>query len=143
MPQYLRTTTPEGDWRSYFFVSERSEPYVDGNLILDNDTVGMIFVSDDLDPTTGVNANTPPQREIGEDVVIIYEAEKIRLPKVAGVTIRHGDNLYFSGVEGAGVSNVYQSGWWKIGICVEDEAAANDGYVLADLEGKDAVQAEY
>jgi len=58
------------------FTSARSEPYVNGNLILHNDTVGVIFVDSDLDATTGVNANTPPQREIDEDVVIIYAAEK-------------------------------------------------------------------
>jgi hypothetical protein len=141
MAQYLRTIAPEGDWRSFFFTSARSEPYVNGNLILHNDTVGVIFVDSDLDATTGVNANTPPQREIDEDVVIIYAAEKIRLPKEA-VAIAEGENLYFSGTEGDSVTNVFQSGYWKIGIAVKD-AGADDDYVIADLDGKQAVQAEY
>ncbi len=141
MAQFLRTIAPEGDWRSFFFTSVRSDPYVNGNLILVNDTVGVIFVDSDLDATTGVNANDPPQREIDEDVVIIYAAEKIRLPK-AGVEIAEGDNLYFSGTEGDTVTNVYQSGYWKIGIAIE-AAEAGDDYVIADLHGQHAVQAEY
>lgn len=141
MPQFLRTTTPEADWRSFTFVSARSDPYVNGNLILVNDTVGMIFVDSDLDEDTGVNANDPPQREIDEDVVIFYHAEKIRLEKAA-VEMAAGENLYFSGVEGTPVTNVYQSGYWKIGIVAKD-AEANARYVIADLKGDQAVQAEF
>jgi hypothetical protein len=141
MAQYLRTISPEGDWRSFYFTSERSEPYVNGNLILVNDTVGIIFVDSDLSDTTGVNENTPPQSEIDEDVVIIYAAEKIRLPK-AVVDMEVGDNLYFSGDEGGTVTNTYASGYWKIGIVVK-AADADDDYVVADLHGQHAVQAEY
>jgi predicted RecA/RadA family phage recombinase len=70
--------------------------------------------------------------------VLIYQAEKIRVPKAA-VAINPGQAVYWSGTYGDGVTNVWASGLYWIGNCVK-VAAAGDDDVLIHLEGHKAAQ---
>jgi hypothetical protein len=75
----------------------------------------------------------------GEEGVLIYHAEKIRVAKVdgSGHDFLPGDKVYWSGVAGAGVTPTYQSGFYWIGICVEPSPTP-ERTVIIDLKGDKA-----
>lgn len=137
MANFLRTCTPEGDWRSFKFTNPSSVNYLDGKLYLVQDTVGVVLVAQKYD-----DQGCPVDLVIepGEEGVLIYHAEKIMLEKMAGsggsVWVP-GEKVFWSGVGGSIVTNEYLSGYYWIGICVE-AAAATDERVKVDLKGDKA-----
>lgn len=137
MAQFLRTTAPEGDWRSFRFTNPYSYEMGNGLLYLVRETVGVPLVAQRLDPNTGCELDLVVPA--GSEGVFIYHAEKIRLAKVAasGHDFLPGDKVYWSGVAGAGVTPTYQSGFYWIGICVWP-SAAGESTVIVDLKGDKA-----
>ena len=122
----------ESEYKPLQFTYTDSDPIAVGSLYKIANTVVMIFVADRINPITG-NRETLEVRS-GEEAIGIYSCEDIQLPKLAGVAIAPGEAVYWSGVAGTGVTNVWQSGWLQIGRCKED-AAAGDATVLCDLHG--------
>lgn len=120
MPQHIRTARPSGDMRDFPWTVTLSGGVSEGEIYKIEDTFCVAF----------------QDAALGEDVAMHYHVEKVMLPKAA-VAITQGQKLYHSGVNGQPVSNVYQSGWYWIGICVADAAAADDK-VKADLKGDKA-----
>lgn len=133
MPQALRTATPMGDWRSFKYVVELTEGVLgikdaheagESFLYLVEDTVGAVLESADF----------------GEEAVLIYHAEKILVPK-EDVDFMPGERVYFIPATRT-VTNVYDSGYYWIGICTE-ATETGDEYVEIDLKGDRAeVEAE-
>ena len=122
----------EGEYKPIEFTYTGSDPIASRSLYKLFNTVCLIFVADRIHPTTG-NRETLEVRS-GEGAVGVYSCEDIQLPKVAGVAIHVGDAVYWSGVNGTGVSSNWQTGWLRIGIC-KQAADAGDEYVLCDLHG--------
>lgn len=141
MAQFLETIAPEGDWRSFTFTNPLSTALSNGGLYLCRETVGMIFVAEAIDPDTGCRAALEVEGD-GEGV-LIYHAEKIRVPKTVGSgnVFLPGDSVYWDGVHGNGVVPEWQSGLYHIGKCVE-AADADDDDVLIDLKGDSAILQE-
>lgn len=135
MAQYLETD----NYRSFRFTHDSSIPLNHGELYLLNDTVGMIFVANKLDPTTGCQVTLDVEE--GEVGVLIYQAEKIRVPKAAGLIINEGQAIYWDGIPANGVTNVWATGLYWIGICIEPSPAAHTR-VLIDLLGNKATAEE-
>ena len=125
MGQRLRTVTPMGDWRTLRGICDASDGYSQYDLILLHETVGMVYV-EDVD-------------NIGDEFVLFYHAEKIIVDKLvgSGEIFRAGDAVYWSGINGTGVSPNWQSGWYWIGIATEP-ADVNDTIVEIDLKGDKA-----
>ena len=136
MAQFLETIAPEGDWRSMVFTYNLSAPLDHGELYLLEDTVGVIFVHDKLDPATGCQVALTVEFE--EDGVLIYQAEKITVPKAAGVALNVGQAVYWDGVSGNGVTGTWASGLLWIGV-VTQVAVAGDARVQIDLHGNHAL----
>ena len=122
----------EGEYKPLQFTYSGSDPLAVRSLWKEQNTVGVIFVADRIHPTTG-NRETLEVRA-GEEAILIYSCEDIQLPKIDGVQIQPGDAVYWSGVNGTGVSRDWQTGWLRIGICKE-LADPGDDYVLCDLHG--------
>lgn len=129
MGQRLRTATPMGDWRSFMDVCAVTAGYSQYDLVKIEDTVGMIYFANVV---------------LGDEFVLIYHAEKVIVDKLhgSGEAINKGDAIYWSGVDGTGVSAVFTSGWLWIGIATED-AAADDETVEIDLKGDKATLGEF
>ena len=142
MPQYFRTGTPMGDWRSFKWTLDVSETWTNGNLYLVNETVCLLFRGDIIyDTTTGY-----PRAEqgllFGEEGVFVYHIEKVMVNKENGSglsTFEAGDAVYWSGVNGASVVSTWASGFYWIGIATEP-ATALDTQVEIDLKGDKATQ---
>jgi predicted RecA/RadA family phage recombinase len=114
----LRTACPNGDWRS-FEMTALSPGVTAGQMDLIEDTVGVF-------------AQTAAT---GEQVALIYHAEKILVPKsqtTGAGEFTAGDKVYFDHAD-AEVNND-SSGNYLCGICVKDAALA-DAEVLIDLDG--------
>ena len=131
MPDALRTATPMGDWRSFKFTVTDSEGVLgikdarlDGEsyLYLVEDTVGAALESGDL----------------GDEVVLIYHAEKIMVPKMteSSDVFLPGQRVYWDPTTRL-VTPTFDSGYYWIGIATEP-AVADDAYVEIDLKGDHA-----
>lgn len=142
MPQYFRTSTPMGDWRSFKFTLDVSESWENGKLYLVNETVGLLFIGDPIyDTTTGCYASSQV-KEYGDECVLVYHIEKVMVNKENGSglsSFNPGDAVYWSGTNGDPVVSTWQSGYYWIGICT---AAASDvdTQVEIDLKGDKATQ---
>lgn len=136
MANFLRTATPEGDWRSFRFTNLNTFDMGNGLLYLQQETVGVPLVAQRLDAN---NCALPLVVPVNDEGVFIYHAEKIELLKVdeSGHDFIPGDKVYWSGVAGAGVTPTYISGYYWIGICVWP-SGAGETLVIIDLKGDKA-----
>lgn len=137
MANFLRTCTPEGDWRSLRFTNPDSVVWLDGQLYMIQDTIGVVIVAAAY---TAAGCADALDVDPGEEGVMIYHAKKILLPKVCGSggsVFVVGQKVYWSGVGGDPVTPTYQSGFYWIGICVHP-AGIDDCYVKTDLKGDKA-----
>lgn len=136
MDRFLRTETPDGDWRSFKFTNNATYNMRSGLLYLVQETVGVAFVHQKLNAQgCAVTRNIEP----AEEGVLIYHAEKIEVEKVAqsGHDFLPGDKVYWPGTPGAGVTPVYQSGYYWIGIAVK-ASGGDEETVVIDLKGDKA-----
>jgi len=137
MAQFLRTCTPEGDWRSFKFTNPDSINWLDGKLYMVEDTVGVVIVGSAYDAQgCAVDLVVEP----GHEGVLIYHAEKIMLEKLCGSggsVFTVGQKVYWSGVGGSAVTPNYQSGYYWIATCVAP-AGIDDCRVKCDLLGNKA-----
>lgn len=124
MPQHIRTARPSGDMRGFDWVVDLSGGVTEGQIYLINDTVCIAFQT----------------AALGEHVGMHYHVEKVMVPKDA-VDMQQGQKVYWSGVNGAAVTTVYQSNYLWIGIVVENADAADDE-VKIDLKGDKASYTE-
>jgi len=142
MPQFLRTGTPMGDWRSFKHTIDVSETWTNGELYLINETVCVLFMGDVIyDPTTGCPIS-PQALGFGDEGVFIYHAEKILVDKENGSGLsafNPGDAVYWSGTNGDPVVSTWQSGYYWIGICVQ-AAGQLVTQVMIDFKGDKATQ---
>jgi predicted RecA/RadA family phage recombinase len=114
----LRSGLPGENWRS--FKTTAPSPGVTAG---EPDLIGA---------TVGVYAQTAAT---GEDVALIYHAEKIEVPKVVTTAygiFTAGDKVYFD--HSAAKFTKATSGTYLCGICVADAAVAATS-VLIDLDG--------
>lgn len=133
--QTLRTTMKNA--RSFKFTHAISGlTMTEGQIYKVEDTVGVLILDIQYSSAGCKEAKTIVEDDEG---VLIYHAEKIQVPKRArtGDAFLPGDKVYWSGVQGAAVQPVYQSGFYEIGRCVW-AAAATDTTVIIDLKGDKA-----
>jgi predicted RecA/RadA family phage recombinase len=137
MGQTLRIGSPMGDWRSLKFTVTASPSVVHGQIVLVQETVGIIFVGRNLDP-----CNVTLAVLTGEEAVLIYHAEKIEVPKVTGqgAAFLPGDKVYWDGITQA-VTPIFNTGSYWIGICAQP-AGASVATVVIDLKGDKATLLE-
>ena len=133
MAQFLRTATPDGDWRSFKFTHALVPDITltEGSIYQIQDTIGVLILDIQYSSAGCKEAKTINS---GEEGVLVYNCKKIRVDKVA-VAFLPGDVVYWSGVQGASVTNAYSSGAIWIGICVW-AAVAGDSTVIIDLKGE-------
>jgi len=136
MAQFLRTATPDGDWRSFKFTNALvpALTLTEGSIYQIQDTVGVLLLDIQYTAAGCKKAKTIGS---GEEGVLIYHAEKIRVDKIACAFLP-GDAIYWTGVQGSAVTNVYSSGCIWIGICVW-AAGASDSTVIIDMKGEVAL----
>jgi len=127
-----------GDWRSLKFTVVDSAGHSDGDLVLVNDTVGFVHMSRPQLDAEGCVKDPPYQ--LGDEAVLVYHAEKCWLDKAA-VAVLVGEKVYWSGVNGDPVTNVQTTGYFWIGIFVQDQGASYDA-ALVDLKGDKATLLE-
>jgi len=141
MAQFLRTATPDGDWRSFKFTHAILPDFAmaEGSLYQIEDTVGVLILDIQYTAAGCKDAKTIAN---GEEGVLIYHAEKVRVDKLATFALLPGDKIYWSGVQGSPVTNVYSSGYLWIGICVWP-AATTDTTVIIDLKGDKATNPNF
>ena len=141
MAQFLRTATPDGDWRSFKFTHAILPDFAmtEGSLYQIQDTVGVLIL--DIQYTTA-GCKDAKTIDYGDEGVLIYHAEKIRVDKLETFAILPGDKIYWSGVQGSPVTNVFTSGALWIGICVWP-ADADDDTVIIDLKGDKATNPNF
>lgn len=133
--QTLRTTMKHA--RTFKFTHAISGlTMTEGQIYKVEDTIGVLILDIQYGTQGEKLAKTITEDDEG---VLIYHAEKIQVSKRArtGDTFLPGDKVYWSGVQGAAVQPVYQSGFYWIGICVWP-AAATDTTVIIDLKGDKA-----
>jgi len=132
MAQFLRTATPDGDWRSFKFTHALVPDITltEGLIYQIQDSIGVLILDIQYSSAGCKEAKTINS---GDEGVLIYHAEKIRVNKDAVVFLPRAV-VYWNGVQGGNVTNVYSSGAIFIGICVW-AAAAEDSTVIIDLMG--------
>lgn len=132
--QGIESFAVEGTYKPLEFTYTGSDPLGNGHLWKEGNTCGVIFVADKI-ITTGVNAGCRDTLDVenGEIGVLVYNCEAINVP-VAGLVILPGEAIYWDGVHGNGVTNVFGSGVLWIGIC-KVACGATDTQVLIDLHG--------
>lgn len=145
MAQFLRTATPMADWRSFKWTNTESADKVSGQLLLVQETVGVVFVGEPVLDAEGCRVYAVGEDAVafGEEGVLIYHAEKIMVEKLtgSGQDFLPGDKVYWSGVYGTGVTPIQTSGYYWIGIATEP-ADADDEQVEIDLKGDKATLLE-
>lgn len=142
MPQFFRTTTPPGDWRTFKFTLAASEQWENGKLYLVQDTVGLLFMGDIKYNTTTGCPEANQYLEYGELGVLVYHIEKVMVHKENGSGLSSflpGDHIYWSGTNGDPVHATWSSGDYWIGICTM-AADDLDTLVEIDLKGDKATQ---
>ena len=132
----LRTATPMGDWRSFKTICEVTAG-VKGILEAGEDDalgarVSFLYLVEDAVGAVLESA------DFGEEVVIIYHAEKIMVPKMTESMdfFAPGMRVYWDPVTRLVTPN-YDSGYYWIGMATE-RAAVGDMYVEIDLKGDHA-----
>ena len=141
MPQFFRTGTPMGDWRSFKFTLDVSEQWECGKLYLVNETVGLLFMGDIKYNSQGYPAEDQ-YLEYGEEGVLVYHIEKVMVHKEDGSGLSSftpGDAVYWSGTNGDPVVSTWVSGYYWIGIATEPADDVDD-LVEIDLKGDKATQ---
>lgn len=141
MPQFFRTNTPMGDFRSFKWTLDVSEEWENGKLYLVNDTV-CLFFNGDIKYTTDGYPDANQDLVFGEEGVFIYHIEKVIVYKEAGSGLSSfdcGDHIYWDGTNGNPVESTWVSGYYWIGICVTP-ADDTDTTVEIDLKGDKATQ---
>lgn len=133
MPNLLRTATPNGDWRSFNFTNTYESPSMRGAK--DAWAAGFSWLYQVQD-TVGALIETTL---FGDEGVLIYQAEKIIVPKKtgSGEVFLPGDRVYWDAGGDAFVTPRYNAGYWWIGIATEP-ASASDTIVEIDLCGNKA-----
>ena len=134
MPDILRCATPMMDWRSFRFTHAVSGlTMTEALLYFIEDTVGVLLLPIQYGSQGEKEAKTIEEDDEG---VIFYHAEKIMVYKYVrtGYSFLPGDKVYWSGIQGAAVTPIYQSGFYWIGICVR-AASETDTRVMIDLKG--------
>ena len=132
MADFMRTCTPEGDYRSFEYTIESGVTKIIGTLYIINDTWAITFASED-NHLGGESVGSIIVA--GKKVTMIYNCEKIMVAKAAGsgTAISVGEKVY---VDHA-VKDVYNTNAVDrtcIGICVRcvgDDAEE----VMIDLKG--------
>lgn len=126
-----------GDWRSFRFTHAITGlTMTESYIYMVEDTVGVLL----LDIQYGSQGEKLAKTiTVDDEGVLIYHAEKIQVRKIArtGYSFLPGDKVYWSGVQGAPVTPIYQSGFYWIGICVWP-AAESAATVIIDLKGDKA-----
>lgn len=135
----FRTATPMGDWRSLKATCVNSAGHHDGDLVLIQDTVGLVLVS--IPPLDAQGCVKDPPVQLGDEFVLAYHIEKVLVDKAPSIFCLKGQKVYWSGVDGDPVTNVDTSGYYWIGIFTED-GAASDREVEIDLKGDKATLLE-
>lgn len=142
MPQYFRTSTPMGDWRSFKFTLDVSEQWENGKLYMVNETVGLLFIGDPIYNTSTGCYEANQYKEYGDECILVYHIEKVMVNKENGSglsSFNPGDAVYWSGTNGDPVVSTWQSGYYWIGVCTQ-AAADTDTQVEIDLKGDKATQ---
>ena len=133
MGDNFRTSTPMGDWRSFKFThAEAGVTYEEGKIYRIRDTIGILLTDISYDSS---GCKEDAERSLGDECVLVYHIEKIMAKKVAGAVFLPGDVVYWPGIQGAAVTNVYSSGAIWIGIATEP-AATDDARVEIDMKGE-------
>lgn len=141
MPQFFRTNTPMGDFRSFKWTLDVSEEWDNGELYLVNDTVCLLFQGD-IKYTADGYPDSDQSLLFGEEGVFIYHIEKVIVNKENGSGLSSfdcGDHIYWSGTNGDPVHSTWASGNYWIGICVTP-ATDVQTTVEIDLKGDKATQ---
>lgn len=128
-----------GDWRSLRATCADSGGHHEGDLVLLNDTVGLVFLS--VPPLDANGAVKDPPVQYDDEYVLVYHIEKVIVEKTTAAAAHKGDKVYWSGVNGAGVTCLHASGLYWIGIVTED-AAQLATEVEIDLKGDKATLLE-
>jgi len=141
MAQYFRTATPMGDWRTLKAVCADSNGHDVGDLVLIEDTVGLVFLS--VPPLDADGCLKDPAVQFEDEFVLVYHIEKVIVAKESGSTeaAAKGQKVYWSGTNGDPVTTVWTSGYYWIGIVTED-ADATATEVEIDLKGDKATLLE-
>jgi len=142
MAQYFRTATPMADWRTFKYIVADSIGHELGELVLVQETVGLIFIGEPILDVNGCKID-PQVVPFGEESVLVYHIEKVIVEKLVGSAevAFPGDKVYWSGVYGTGVSPVYTTGWYWIGIFTEPRGA-DEATAEIDLKGDKATLLE-
>ena len=129
MGQRVRTAAPPGDWRSLTAICANANGHSQYDLVWIHNTVGMVYFE------TGV--------VLGGTFYPIYHCDKIVVNKWAGTNYAFaaGDKVYWSGIDGDGVTPVYRSTYWWIGVATEP-ASALATTVEIDLKGDKVTMTE-
>ncbi len=141
MPDILRCATPTMDWRSFRFTHAISGLTMTEALIYRiQETVGVLILPIQYGSQGEKSAKTIVEDDEG---VLFYHAEKIMVYKYVrtGYSFLPGDKVYWSGIQGASVTPIYQSGFYWIGICVR-AASETATRVMIDLKGDKVSQTE-
>lgn len=136
MGQFVRTALPNGVLKTFRFTNNNTYSMISGQLYLVQETVGVAFVHAKYD-VQGCKERLDIDPD--EEGILIYNCEKIEVEKVnaSGHDFLPGDKVYWSGAAGAGVTPVYQSGYYWIGIAVAP-SGAGESLVVIDLLGDKA-----
>lgn len=129
MGQRVRTAAPMGDFRTFHAICENANGHVQYDIVKVQDTVCVVYFE------TAV--------VLAAEFFPIYHCDKIVVTKWAGTAYAFtaGQKVYWSGVDGDGVTPVYRSTYYWIGIATEP-AGAFDETVEIDLKGDKATVTE-
>jgi hypothetical protein len=131
MAQFLRTTMDHTRTFKFTNALVPALTLTEGSIYQIQDTIGVLLLDIQYTAAGCKKAKTIGS---GEEGVLVYHCEKIRVNKDA-VAFLPGDAVYWNGVQGGNVTNVYSSGGIWIGICVW-AAAAGDSTVIIDMKGE-------
>ena len=131
MAQFLRTTMDHTRTFKFTHALVPDITLTEGLIYQIQDTIGVLLLDIQY---TAAGCKDAKTINSGEEGVLVYHCEKIRVDKIACAFLP-GDVVYWSGVQGAPVTNVYSSGAIWIGICVW-AAATSDSTVIIDMKGE-------
>lgn len=131
-----------GDWRSFKYDVDLTAGHEGGQLLLVEDTVGVVFIGKLILDSNGCPLD-PQIYEFGEEGVLIYHAEKIKVEKATGSAEAAlvGQKVFWSGTYGDPVTVNRVTGYYWIGIVVQPADADEDSVVI-DLKGDKATLLE-